>query len=141
VARAELEPYEGQGRRRLTLEGDDVALPPRAAVALGMVLHELATNAAKYGSLSSGTGRLTLRWRIDRGEAPAGVLRLEWLESGGPTVARPAQQGFGSRLVKRLIEGELDGRLVVDFRPEGVRVEIAVPLGEARAEPDLERAA
>jgi PAS domain S-box-containing protein len=141
VTRAELEPYEGQGGRRFTLEGEDVALPPRAAVALGMVLHELATNAVKYGSLSSRDGRLTVRWRLDRGETSTGLLRLEWLESDGPKVARPAQQGFGSRLIKRLVEDELGGHLTVDFNPEGVRAVIAVPLGEPRTEDDLERAA
>jgi PAS domain S-box-containing protein len=141
VLRAELEPYEGPGGRRFALEGEAVALPPRAAVALGMVLHELATNAAKYGSLSSRDGRLTVRWRVDRGETSTGTLRLEWLEADGPKVAHPAQQGFGSRLIKRLVEDELGGALTVDFHPEGLRATIAVPRGEPRAEEDLERAA
>ena len=103
IIRAELEPYQDQSGGRYALEGEDIALPPRTAVALGMTLHEMTTNSAKHGALSAKTGAVTVRWRLRPAEMQR-TLDIEWLESGGPVVAQPLGQGFGSRLIKRLIE-------------------------------------
>jgi PAS domain S-box-containing protein len=139
IVRAELEPYRGQSGARYVLEGEDIALAPRTAVALGMTLHELTTNSAKYGSLSAKQGIVTVRWHV--GPEPDATLQLEWFESGGPAVARPIEQGFGSRLIKRLIETELAGRIALDYDAAGLRAFIAVPLGVRPERADVEQAA
>jgi PAS domain S-box-containing protein len=121
VARQALGPHMGEGR--IALSGPDLRLSPKAAVALGMAFHELATNAAKYGALSVPQGRVALDWRVD-GEA----LDLHWTERGGPPVAAPTHRGFGTRLLERGLPHELHGRLRMDFRPEGLACTIAAPL-------------
>ena len=115
----ELSPH---GHERVILTGKDVQLPARAALALGMVFHELATNAAKYGALSR-DGRLRLSWRTE-----PGALHLEWREEGGPPTQPPSRRGFGSRLIERTITGELGGRIALDYRPDGLLCAFTVPL-------------
>ena len=88
-----------------------------------MAMHELATNAVKYGALSNDKGRVDVAWRID-----AGQLRIEWRESGGPPVSPPTRRGFGSRLVERGLAGELGGSAVMHFNPEGLFCVINAPL-------------
>jgi len=119
----ELNPY---GPGRADLEGDPVRLAPRAAVALGMVAHELATNAAKFGALSTGTGRIMAKWRLDTAKSGK-TLNLAWRELGGPVVAPPSRRGFGSRLIAMSLEGELGGTTDLRFDPDGVRCEISIP--------------
>jgi two-component system, chemotaxis family, sensor kinase Cph1 len=108
------------------LDGPDVLLQPRATQALGMVLHELATNAAKYGAWSMPDGRVAVRWRVRAGDPPR--LALEWTEQGGPAVKPPWRRGFGTLLVERSLSHELDGSAELDFRPEGLRCAIELPL-------------
>lgn len=116
----ELSPY---GAERVTLDGDDVQLSARLALALGMVFHELATNAAKYGALSS-AGRLALTWST----GPDRRLSLEWRETGGPPPRSPSRRGFGSRLIERSITGELHGTVSVTYDPAGLICRFNVPL-------------
>ena len=118
-------PYAG-GEERLRIEGPAVDLSARAALCLTMVLNELATNAAKYGALSKPTGTLTISWRADpdRGDG----LALEWIERGGPPVAKPSRRGFGARLIERCIVSDLGGTLDCRFELEGVHCRIAAPL-------------
>lgn len=117
LMRQQLQPYMGD---RLTLEGPPVRLPPRSVLSLGMVLHELATNAAKYGGLSVAEGRIAVSWQLAPGDARGPALSVRWEESGGPPVTVPERRGFGSRLIARSIEGELGGRLGMDYRPDGL---------------------
>ncbi len=98
-------------------EGPDVALTPRAANALSLALHELATNAIKFGALSVEAGRVDVRWR----ERPGGGLELEWAESEGPVVPTPTRTGFGSTLLEKVTGRELGGSVKIDYRREGVR--------------------
>ena len=98
-------------------EGDDISLTPRAANAMSLALHELATNAIKFGALSSEVGRVNVRWR----RTDEGGLELEWVETGGPTVGAPARRGFGSTLLERVTGRELGGSARVDFAHGGVR--------------------
>jgi len=98
-------------------EGPDVALTPRAANALSLALHELATNAIKFGALSVEAGRVDVRWR----ERAGGGLELEWAESEGPVVPTPTRTGFGSTLLEKVTGRELGGSVKVDYRREGVR--------------------
>jgi PAS domain S-box-containing protein len=109
---------------RVHLEGDPVTVSAPTAVSLSMVLHELATNAVKYGALSEPQGQLRLSWRRD---GPS-WLRLEWLEADGPRVAEPERQGFGTRFVARSVAGEMGGRIEHAFEPDGVCCRIEIPL-------------
>lgn len=109
------------------IEGPDLVLSPKAAVSLVMALHELGTNAAKYGALSAPAGRVTLRWKVEGGER----LHLEWRERGGPAVAAPGQRGFGFRMIERALAGDLGGSARIEFEPEGLVCAIDAPLAEA----------
>jgi PAS domain S-box-containing protein len=123
---AQLSPWLGQ-RDRLKLEGDDVSLPANVALALGMTLHELATNAAKYGALSTESGAVEVSWRPE----PAGAGRqlvLLWEKSGGPPVAPPARRSFGAELIEGGIAYEIAGEVRLEFPPQGVRCELRFPL-------------
>ena len=127
---AELDPY---GESRIRLHGTDILLPPGAALALGLVFHKLATNAAKYGALSAEAGRVSVRWKATSG--PTGChLVLDWTETGGPPVAAPGRRGFGSRLIERSLGGG-GGEAHLDFRPEGVAARLRVRLGDAPPNP------
>jgi two-component sensor histidine kinase len=119
VARA-LEPFAA---RRLEMSGPSLDVSPKHALALSMALHELATNAAKYGALSNATGRVRVRWNVSQT-----TLHLEWLESGGPEVSPPSRRGFGSRLLQDGLSREFAGRTSLDYAPAGVRCEIEVSL-------------
>jgi PAS domain S-box-containing protein len=123
---AQLSPFL-ERQDRLKLAGEDVILPSGAVLTLGMTLHELATNAAKYGALSSAVGTVDVSWR--REPATAGrQLVLVWAERGGPQVAPPRQGGFGTKLIEAGIPHELDGEVALAFDPEGVRCELRFPL-------------
>jgi two-component system CheB/CheR fusion protein len=129
----ELGPYaEGDGR--LVLDGPSLRLKPKAALALGMVLHELATNAAKYGALSATTGRVTIKWeREDAQDPPRLVLR--WVEEGGPPVTEsPERRGFGSELIERQLQHDLHGSIDTLFETTGLRVMLSLPV-EVIAQP------
>jgi len=128
VAEQELAPYRKAGDERVVLDGPDVRLPARYAINLGLVLHELVTNAVKYGALSTNAGHLEVAWSVIESEDRLKQLRIRWSESGGPPVAPPKRQGFGSRLIRRSIEGELGGNMVLNFAESGVAYDISVPL-------------
>jgi two-component sensor histidine kinase/CheY-like chemotaxis protein len=118
----ELAPYRTAETARITTSGPEILLQPAAAQTLAMALHELATNAAKYGALSEIAGRLVLRWQTD-GER----ILLRWQEDGGPRVCEPNTKGFGSRVITASVEQQLEGRLSFDWRPEGLICEIEIP--------------
>ncbi|MGY3696808.1 two-component sensor histidine kinase [Bradyrhizobium sp. USDA 3240] len=114
-----LRPYLLNASERVRMFGPRVPLSPRLALVLSMLLHEMATNAAKYGALSNDTGTVTLDWEI-LADGPGPMLRLIWTEAGGPPVAAPVQRGFGSRLIERSARDQLGGEATVDFLPHGV---------------------
>ena len=97
------------------------------ALTLAMVLHELATNAVKYGALSTPAGRVDLSWELDGGEGPR-RLHISWDETGGPAVEKPARRGFGTQLVERAVEKELHGAVDLAFSAVGVRCRLEVPI-------------
>jgi PAS domain S-box-containing protein len=125
-----LAPYRGEGDDRIRLDGPPLRVRPNAAVALGMSLHELATNAAKYGALSRPGGRVTVEWREEAG-SDGPLIVIAWRETGGPPVVRPSRRGFGSRLIERGLPRELGGTVELAFRPEGVACTIRVPLARS----------
>ncbi len=127
---AELAPHRAEsGPDRITLEGPNLALAAGAAQPLAMALHELATNAAKYGALSVPEGRLAVCWR----RCEKGGLELRWTERGGPALAGPpSHQGFGSSVVRNTVERQLGGTSAFDWRPEGLEVTIHLPARQVR---------
>lgn len=124
---ASFAPYIGTVPERVVLRGGNVMLRPRAVLTLAMSVHELATNAAKYGALSTPGGLIEIAWRPVE-EAGRQLLRIDWVEQGGPPVAEPRQRGFGSKLIEGSIAAELGGTAKMIFAPKGLRCEIAIPL-------------
>jgi two-component sensor histidine kinase len=114
-----LQPYLLNNPERMRMSGPNVPLSPRLAVVLSMIVHEMATNAAKYGALSNDTGTVALDWEVIA-ENTGPKLRLVWTEAGGPPVVAPVQRGFGSRLIERSARDQLGGEATVDFLPRGV---------------------
>ncbi|WP_426038663.1 HWE histidine kinase domain-containing protein [Brevundimonas sp. DC300-4] len=112
-----------QGSGVVHLEGDDAVLTPKSALSLSLALHELATNAAKFGSLSRVEGQISVSWRV----SDDGSLILTWRETGGPTVMAPTRRGFGSSLIERALALETGGRATIDYAPTGVICEIMLP--------------
>lgn len=111
-------------RKRIEIDGPEIMLRPREAVTWGMVLHELATNAAKYGALSQPQGRVEVTWAMSNERR----LALRWSETGGPACVAPQRKGFGTRFVERAAANDLAGRCVFDYRPEGLLVTIEAAL-------------
>jgi diguanylate cyclase len=126
----QLGPYPPE---QVRLEGPDLDLTPREALALGMVFHELATNAAKFGALSVPGGCVRVSWAVTPRDDGGRRLLLDWVEEGGPPVQKPARRGFGSRLVQGSIAGELGGSAELAFEPDGFRGRLSVPLEDPAA--------
>jgi two-component sensor histidine kinase len=114
------------GPARLSLNGPNVALDPATAVSLGMIFHELATNAAKYGALSVGDGRVLVDWSVADLNAPR--LNIQWRETGGPAVSAPDRRGFGSRLIERNVRHDLAGTVERHYSSDGFTADISIPL-------------
>jgi two-component sensor histidine kinase len=115
----------GATGQRITAEGPHVSLNPHAALIIALALHELFTNALKYGALSSDAGSVSFIWKK---RADEGMIRMEWHERGGPAVAPPAHKGFGSLLLERALARDLGGRVEVSFDPRGVACVIEMPI-------------
>jgi len=123
LATQELLAYSGEKEERVRIEGPAVMLEPVSAQTVAISLHELATNAAKYGSLSAASGRVEILWSL-----PAdGRLSLRWIESGGPAATPPTHRGFGTRVMENMI-GQLKGEVRFDWRDQGLACEIELPL-------------
>lgn len=123
LVKQELTPYSRAGEMRTLINGPAVILKPDAAQAMAIALHELATNAAKYGALSVTTGQVRVEWSC----AADGRLVLCWTEAGGPPVNPPTRKGFGTTVVESMIRDSVKGRVQLDWRAEGLACEIAVP--------------
>jgi signal transduction histidine kinase len=121
--------YSGRAENRVRIGGKDIRICPKAALALSMALHELATNAVKYGALSNQSGRVDISWTADT------EFRLDWTEAGGPEVHPPARRGFGSRLIEQGLAHEIGGKVELSFESSGVDCTIRAPLEEIRAMP------
>lgn len=124
----ELEPYGDEGIR-IRLRGPDVKIPSHLAVPVGLAIHELATNAVKFGSLSVPEGHLDVQWSM--GQSQNGpTLSIEWSEGGGPSVRPPSHRGFGSQLLDRVLRIQASASVAIDYLPEGLRAHIVLPLPE-----------
>ncbi|ANT48655.1 sensor histidine kinase [Mesorhizobium amorphae] len=127
LVQIEVKPFDSTERPRMTISGADLLLTPDQAVGLGLILHELASNALQYGSLSAASGRVDLTWKAE-GKRGARRLVLTWRESGGPQVEPPDRHGFGSILIRRSLAKVISSEVTHEFRPEGVFAEISMPL-------------
>ncbi|MGE3476275.1 MAG: sensor histidine kinase [Rhodospirillaceae bacterium] len=125
VASEALEPYIVDDKTRVVLDGPPVAIQPKAAVALGIVFHELATNAVKHGSLSNNDGIVTVQWDWSREET--GAVALQWGETQGPKVSAPTRKGFGSKLIKLELTHELNGNIEMAYDETGFRAMMSFP--------------
>jgi PAS domain S-box-containing protein len=124
IADQELGPYRGEDEARVRIDGPRVFLAPNTAQGIAVALHELATNAAKYGALSVAKGRVEVRWS----EAPDGHLILHWTESGGPLAKKPTRKGFGTSVIAKMIAQQLRGKMHLDWRAEGLACEIVLKM-------------
>nr|WP_131196209.1 HWE histidine kinase domain-containing protein [Lichenihabitans psoromatis] len=126
LLQAEVQAWAGEAGERVQMRGPVVTLGSRAYQTLALVLHEMMTNAAKYGALSTPTGKLVVTWSL----LPEGDLMLEWAEAGGPIVTTPKRRGFGTIIVEQTIPFELQGDSSVEYRPEGVVGRFRVPASQ-----------
>lgn len=121
-----LSPYLVAGGSRISLSGPPVLLPARSVVPLSMAVHELATNASKYGALSDPRGRVSVDWSVDEDADPQ--VDMNWHEHNGPSIPEGTQAGFGTTLIRRVISQDLEGRVELDFAPAGLRSYLQFPL-------------
>jgi PAS domain S-box-containing protein len=129
IIEEELAPYRAPHFDRVKISGTSLSLDPSTAQALALALHELATNAAKYGALSQPSGRLQVSWSLANAR-----LELQWIERGGPAPGQVEPGGFGLRVIKASVEGQLDGKVEFDWRRDGLRCSLSVPL---QAKPEV----
>lgn len=122
LARA-LSPFGIDDDRRFKMDGPNIRLSPRLILAFALTLHELATNATKYGALSTGDGAVHIDWKIVDGQ-----LHLSWTEKGGRTVEEPTRVGFGTQLIRRVLVREKGGTVKLSYEPEGFRFLAVAPL-------------
>lgn len=127
ILRKELGAFDSGRDGRMTLSGPLVELPSQLAVTIGMAVHELTTNAVRFGALSVPEGKVDVTWSVTIA-AKGRRLDFEWVESGGPRVKKPKHKGFGTRLVDIVLPGQIQAKAGIDYRPEGVRMTCSVPL-------------
>lgn len=124
--------WSGKGEPRVRLDGPELRVRPSVTLALALALHELLTNAAKYGALSNGAGAINIQWSVSA-DAPAHFV-FQWQECGGPQVRAPKRRGFGSRLIEYGLAADLGGTVELSFDQAGVSCRIDAPLSEIREE-------
>jgi PAS domain S-box-containing protein len=127
ILRNELDAFDDGTTHRIVLKGPLAELSSELAVPLGMAIHELTTNAAKYGALSVLGGSVEVTWSLCI-EADGRKLLFQWLEKDGPPVEPPTRRGFGSRLLERVLTSQIHAEVVIDYNPDGLRARVAVPL-------------
>lgn len=129
-----IQAYRADGMDRFVVEGTPARLTSKMALTISMALHELCTNAVKYGALSQPTGRVSITWAEDT-SGDTRKLCLTWRETDGPVVASPTRRGFGSRLIERQLAREFGGEVTLDFDPSGVVCRMVIPFPSAHAAP------
>jgi two-component sensor histidine kinase len=130
VVRSEMEPYAG----RLTIDGPPIILNTQATQSFALALHELATNAAKYGALANQTGHVTISWSVSVLDGQS-RFRFRWEERGGPPVSEPGQKGFGSAVLEQVMAEHFDRPPQIEFAPSGLRYELNGSLEALTAKP------
>jgi two-component system CheB/CheR fusion protein len=128
IVREQLEAHVADRPERFAFGGPPVSLPPKTALSLGMIVHELGTNAVKHGCLSEARGSLEVRWRLRRGEGGRTDLLIDWIERSGSQIGKPARRGFGLSAIEREVAHGLRGRVQFEFESHGLRVGLELPL-------------
>ncbi len=135
LVRLQLDPFTEPGSERISVLGPDVLLRPEAAEAIGLALHELATNAVKYGALSGPTGKVTISWGFEDHCPEPRQFLVNWIECGGPAVTPPSRTGFGHVVFERLVTHSLNGSVAIDFATEGLIWKLSIPMTNLVTEP------
>ena len=135
IVKGSTAPYLSRPEEQIRIEGDAITLTPRVALTLALVLHELTTNASKYGALSVPEGRIEIGWRIEPQADKPPRLNIEWQECAGPPVEAPARPGFGSRFIQGSVATELQGAARMEFEPQGLRCTLDIPLRLEKPKP------
>lgn len=117
--------FQTEGLKQFTIQGSNLAISSGPAVALSMVIHELCTNALKYGALSTPDGRVSITWSVD---PLAERFKLEWVETGGPHVEEPMKKNFGSRFIEQALPGQMHGEARLIFNPSGLSCDVNIPI-------------
>jgi two-component system CheB/CheR fusion protein len=132
LVETQLAPFVGTDTMRVEMRGPQVVLAAGAVQTLGLALHELATNASKYGAFLAPEGKVNLNWSFGGGNGAPEFFRLEWREAGGPPVKPSNRKGFGRFVTDQMITRSLDATVEVDFSPDGLRWTVQMPATEAR---------
>ena len=127
LVRQQLVPFVEIQSSRFELAGPDIVVTAEAAQAIGLAIHELATNAIKYGALSAPTGKVRISWMLDGNAGASSQLSLNWIEQGGPQVTPPSRKGFGHVVIVDMIERSLNGKVAVEFAVEGLKWSVSMP--------------
>jgi PAS domain S-box-containing protein len=127
LVRRQLVPFAEIRGSRIELAGPDVVVTAEAAQALGLAIHELATNAIKYGALSVPAGKVSVSWKLEGEPSAQQPLALNWIEQGGPPVSQPERKGFGHVVIGEMVERSLGGKVAMEFASEGLRWSVVIP--------------
>ena len=133
LVRTQLAPFADDASSRIEASGPTLQLEPTAVHSIALALHELATNAAKYGALSVPDGRVAIDWEISGAETAAGRFRMRWRESGGPPVTQPVKKGFGHVVISQMVATSLRGQVTLDYAQDGLSWAIDVPSDSVEA--------
>jgi two-component sensor histidine kinase len=128
LVRQQLAPFVDAGSERIELDGPNVLLTAEAAQAIGLALHELATNAIKYGALSVPHGKVRVSWAFASNPGAPRHLQMSWVERGGPPVTTPSRKGFGHIVIERMVAESLNGEIAMVFAPEGLNWALSIPM-------------
>jgi PAS domain S-box-containing protein len=139
LVRQQLVPFVEIQSSRFELAGPDVVVTAEAAQAIGLAIHELATNAIKYGALSEPSGSVKVSWMFDGNAGAPGQLLLNWTEQGGPPVSPPSRKGFGNVVIGEMVERALNGKVAVDFAHQGLQWSVSIPAINVVSDPQPER--
>ena len=139
LVRQQLVPFVEIQSSRFELVGPDIVVTADAAQAIGLAIHELATNAIKYGALSAPTGKVRISWMFDKNAGASSQLSLNWIEQGGPPATPPPRKGFGHVVIVDMIERSLNGTVAVKFAVEGLKWSVSMPATNLVSDPQLER--
>src|SRR6478735_9599086 len=125
--------FQSKSLDQFDITGDNIAISSGPAIALSMVIHELCTNAVKYGALSARAGHVSISWAISQDDSKR--FKLHWKERGGPTVREPSRKSFGSRLIEQALPGQLQGEARLRFEADGLSCEVNIPLNVVQERP------
>jgi len=135
LVREQLAPFAGTTGSRLEIAGPEVVVTAEAAQAIGLALHELATNAIKYGALAGAAGKVTVSWAFENRHGEPRGLRLSWVEHGGPPVAPPSRKGFGHVVIEKMVARSVNGEVAMEFAPLGLAWALSIPASNLVGEP------